>query len=227
VNFRDFEAIITPARIGRYLLACGGNTRNAMTLYRKNIKLSQELFTVITCFEIALRNAIDKHYTLTLGIDWLKNAASPNGIFDNNKCRLTQSNINEAIKNLNYSYTHFKLIAELGFGFWRYLFANNQFTAAGSTLLQIFPSKPRSSPSIQYNHNYILNQLALINDLRNRIAHHEPICFVPGQPVKDTLYVRSHYNLVMQLFQWMNISSASLLFGLDRVVEVCNEIDNS
>ncbi|MCK9641020.1 MAG: Abi family protein [Prolixibacteraceae bacterium] len=226
MNYPDFEEIITPARIGRYLAACGGSTRKAMTLYRKNIKLSQELFTVISCFEIALRNTIDKHYTLTLGNDWLQNAASSNGIFDNNKCRLTQSNINEAIRNLNHSYTHFKLIAELGFGFWRYLFANNQFIAAGSTLLQILPAKPRSTPSIQYNHNYILNQLAVINDLRNRIAHHEPICFVPGQPVKNTMYSRNHHNLILQLFQWMHIDSGKLLFGLDHTLDVCDEIDN-
>lgn len=30
-----------------------------MTLYRKNLQLSRELFTIISCFEIALRNAID------------------------------------------------------------------------------------------------------------------------------------------------------------------------
>jgi hypothetical protein len=87
VKYLEFEIIITQARMGRYLTASGGNTRKAMTLYRKNIKLSQELFTVISCFEIALRNAIDKHYTSTLGNDWLRNAAALNGIFDHKRCR--------------------------------------------------------------------------------------------------------------------------------------------
>ena len=41
----------------RYVQACGGNTRKAMTLYRYNLQLSQELFTIISCFEIALRIA--------------------------------------------------------------------------------------------------------------------------------------------------------------------------
>ena len=177
MRYPDFEKIITPARMARYLAACRGNTRKSMTLYRKNIILSQSLFTVISCFEIALRNSIDTHYTTILGNEWLKNAASPAGIFDNNKCRLTQKDINDAIHNLNLHYTHYKLIAEMGFGFWRYLFANNQFMAAGSTLLRIMPSKPRTTPTIQYNHNFMMNQLAAINDLRNRIAHHEPICF--------------------------------------------------
>ena len=148
------------------------------------------------------------------------------GIFDNNKCRLTQTNINDAIRNLNLRYSHYKLIAEMGFGFWRYMFANNQFKAAGSTLLRIMPSKPRSNPAIQYNHNFILNQFAIINDLRNRIAHHEPICFLPGIPIKDTIYARNHYNLIVQLFQWMEIDAHALLFGLDHIENVCDEIDN-
>jgi len=68
--------------------------------------------------------------------------------------------------------------------------------------------------------------LAEINVLRNRIAHHEPICFLQGQMIKDTTYVRQNYYLIMQLFQWMNINESALLYGLDRIQEVCTEIDN-
>ena len=119
MRYTDFENIMTQARMGRYLTACGGNTRKAMTMYRKNLQLSQELFTVISCFEIALRNAIDQHYAGTFGNDWLRNAAAPGGIVDNSQCRMTKTTINDAIQKLNHSYTHCKLVAELGFGFWR------------------------------------------------------------------------------------------------------------
>lgn len=138
---------------------------------------------------------------------------------------LTQTNINEAIRKLNHGYTHNKLVAELGFGFWRYMFARQQFRIAGSTLLQILPAKPVSTPAVQYNQTYIFNQLFAINELRNRIAHHEPICFQPGLPVKDTTYARRHYNLILQLFQWMGINEAELLYGLDHIVTICSEID--
>ena len=117
MKYRDFENIMTSARLSRYLAACNGDSRKAMTLYRKNLQLSQELFTVISCFEIALRNAIDKHYTLTFGNNWLQNAAAVGGIFDSNNCRYTQQGIVDGIRKLNRSYSHFKLVAELGFGF--------------------------------------------------------------------------------------------------------------
>lgn len=225
MRYSEFANILTHARMNRYLLACGGNTRKAMTLYRKNLRLTQELFTVISCFEVALRNKIDITVTNSLGNDWLRGAASRGGIFDSSRCRLSRDNINDAINKL-HTYSHHKLVAELGFGFWRYMFAQNQFNATGRILLRVFPSKPKSTPTAQYNNVYIFNQLAKLNEIRNRMAHHEPICFLPGQPVKDTIYARQHYNLIMQLFQWMQIDAASLLYGLDHINTICNEIDN-
>ncbi|HNO92309.1 Abi family protein [bacterium] len=225
MKFQDFERIMTTARLSRYQAACGGNSKRAMTLYRKNLQLSQELFTVISCFEIALRNAIDKQLLQTRGNDWLRNGATAGGIFDNPNCRLTKENIDDAMHKLNHFYTHNKLVAELGFGFWRYMFAPNQFAATGKTLLQIFPAKPTSTAAIQYNHTFVFNQLAQINNMRNRIAHHEPICFVPGQSVKGTTYARQHYGLILQLFQWMSIDEGKLLYGIDHINTVCNQID--
>ncbi len=211
--------------MSRYLAACGGNTKKAMTLYRRNLQLSQELFTVISCFEITLRNAIDKQCTISLGSDWLRNAANTGGVFDNYNCRSTKANIADALSNLHAHYTHNKLVAELGFGFWRYMFASHQFNATGRVLLPIFPARPTSTPAIQYNHTYVFNQLAQINKIRNRIAHHEPICFSQGHPAKDTRYVRQHYAIILQLFQWMSIDVGALLYGLDHINTVCGEVD--
>ena len=197
-----------------------------MTLYRLNFKLSQEFFTIISYFEISLRNKIDKHLTSTLGNDWLKNGAQTHGIFDNGRTRLTQSIINDAINSLGSSYTHNKLVAELGFGFWRFLFAQRQYTATGRDLLRIFPAKPISSQTNQYNQNYVFNQLAEINKFRNRIAHHEPICFRNSQSIKDTTIARQQYGRIIQFFQWMNINASELLYGIDHINKVCTDIDN-
>ena len=182
MDHNNFEKTISPQRFGRYLVSCKGNTKKAMTLYRLNLKLSQEFFTVISCFEIALRNSIDNHYIAVYGIDWLNNSCVKNGIFDNSQCRYTRDTIQDSISKLskNNSYNHNKLVAELGFGFWRYMFAQNQYNFAGRTLLRIFVKKPISTPKIQYNQTYIFNKLAQINEFRNRIAHHEPVCFQVG-----------------------------------------------
>lgn len=69
--FDDFKDVISEQRMNRYLFSVNNNTRNAQTLYRKNLKLSQEMFTIISCFEVALRNKINKHYTSLYGVEWL------------------------------------------------------------------------------------------------------------------------------------------------------------
>ena len=224
--YSEFEKIITPPRLNRYLRACGNDTRRAMTLYRKNLKLSQEVFTVLSCFEVALRNEIDKHYTHLHSNHWLRDAAAAGGFYDRPENYKTKRTINDTIVKLGVAYTHYKLVADLGFGFWRYMFVDRQYRAAGNTLLRIFPSRPASTPLHNYNHTFIFNELSKINDLRNRIAHHEPICFLPGAAVRDTTYIRQHYNLILQLFQWMQIDEAALLYGLDHINTVCNEIDS-
>lgn len=226
MRYSEFENILSTARMSRYLNACAGNTKKAMTLYRLNLRLSQELLTVISCFEVALRNAINTH-CLPIGNDWLRDGAvvGGSGIFDNRNCMFTAANINDAVRKLSYNYSHNKLVAELGFGFWRYMFAQHQYTATGRNLLRIFPAKPTSTPAIQYNHTYVFNQLAQINNIRNRIAHHEPICFQIGHSLKSIVFVRQHYAIIQQLFQWMTIDESALLYGIDHINTICIQID--
>jgi hypothetical protein len=128
--------------------------------------------------------------------------------------------------DLGTDYTHPKLVAKMDFGFWRYLFSRKQYRALGQNLLNIFPAKPSSSLIIQYNQIYVFNELAKINQIRNRIAHHEPICFRPSFPIINTTYVRQHYHLILQLFQWMAIDEAALLYGIDHILSICNTIDS-
>jgi hypothetical protein len=108
---------MTASRMNRYLFACSGDTRKAMTLYRRNLQLSQEFFTIISCFEVALRNKIDNHYFHIHGNNWLKNAAGRGGFYDNPQNYNTKVVINTAIAKLNTSYTHNKLVAGLGLVF--------------------------------------------------------------------------------------------------------------
>ncbi len=72
MKFTEFEETISPERMHRYVLACGNDTRRAMTLYRYNLKLSQEMFTLISCFEVSLRNRIDREMQVNFGADWLR-----------------------------------------------------------------------------------------------------------------------------------------------------------
>ena len=41
-----------------------------------------------------------------------------------------------------------------------------------------------------------------------------------------TEYIRVEYQKIQTLFQWMGIDSKSMLYGLDRVIKVCDRIDS-
>lgn len=225
MRFKDFEYTMSSPRMARYLIACNNNTQKAMTLYRKNLRLSHELFTIISCFEVSLRNAIDRGCLAHLGADWLYRAVCNGGIFDNRQCVMTANTIREALQACGGQYNHHKLVASLGFGFWRYLFSRHQYRATGQQLLGIFIARPSGNAHVKYNALFVFNQLAEVNKIRNRIAHHEPICFVSRQSMIDTTYVRERYEIILELFRWLAIDEAALLYGLDHIHRICDEID--
>lgn len=227
MKYKDFERIISADRMTRYVQACGGDTRKAMTLYRYNIELAQTVFAIIGFFEVALRNAINNHLTARFGSEWLKDSVMPNGIFTLPILSKTHNIIIFAYNKLqrDNAYSHTKLLAEMEFGIWKYMFSPIQYRQTGRDLLRIFPNRPRSSAQAQYNPSYIFNELDKINTLRNRIAHHEPICFPAQGEQIYTDYIRNEYQKMQVLLEWMGIENNKFLFGIDHVYRVCNKID--
>jgi hypothetical protein len=206
----QFHTAISTPRFQRYLQVCGNRDR-ALALYRANIILSQQLFGVIGVFEVVLRNSIDRHMIAQQGDEWLANAVASGGFFDiSSGCEDTYHYVQEAIHRLGIQYTHDGLIAKLTFGFWTYLFSAKEFAAAGSSLLGVFPDRPFGTKQ-----KTIFQNLIKINDLRNRIAHHEPICFE-----KDTISTnrtKKRYHSILDLLGWLGCNPEQILSGIDMV----------
>jgi hypothetical protein len=227
MRYSEFEELFSAKRMQKYLAACNNDTRRAMTLYRYNLKLSQEMFTIISCFEVVLRNRIDKEMVSQRGNDWLRDAILPNGaLYYDRRVENTRKIIEKAYNGLmrEGNYSHSKLLSEMEFGVWKYMFSNAAYALMGQRLLRIFPNKPTSSRQHRYDNTYVFQELDYINKLRNRIAHHEPICFARPNAVIDTSYVLNQYARMMKLFQWMNVDGASLVYGLDHVGNVSGKV---
>lgn len=224
--YSDFEHILSAKRMQRYLVACNGDTRKAMTLYRLNLRLSHEMFTVVSCFEIALRNAIHQKLIPVFGQDWLRDSILQGGMFYSLPEKSKRNIVGEYNKmDRNGSYDPDQMVASMEFGTWKYMFSQTQYRVTGQCLMDIFPSKPRSSAQFQYDRRYFFNELDHVNSIRNRIAHHEPICFTHTSLGIDTSYIETEYDRIKRLFSWMNIDSNALLYGLDHVKAVCKTIN--
>ena len=213
MKYVNFERFFSQKRVSRYVQACGSDTRKAMTLYRYNLRLAQEIFTIISCFEVSLRNAIDEKLVPILGSEWLKDSVMPGGIFTTPKLKKTYNTIIYSYNKLDSQgeYSHSKLIASMDFGMWKYMFSPLQYQLTHQSLLGIFPYKMRSTPSCHINHTYFFNELDQVNTLRNRIAHHEPVSFYLQDPVIDTTHIMTEYQKIQTLFAWMGIDSQSML----------------
>ena len=232
MNFNEFQHIVSSARLNRYLEACNGDHIKTIALYHANIRVSLEMFAIIGGFEIALRNAIDQVMTSTYGHDWLRNAVKDNGFFNTPQCRDHARIICLAYDKLvkHNIYTHSNLLAKMEFGVWKYMFSSPQYRASGRVLLKIFPYKPVTTRQVQYNNTTVFNELDHVNSLRNRIAHHEPICFPTGKSEISTDYINWIYAKISMLFKWMGIDSSdynSRTSNLSKAIDEIEALKNS
>lgn len=195
-----------------------------MRLYKANIRLSQAFLATISIFEVVLRNKIDNHYKQQFqlsaeGHEWLLASIRPGGFLSSAGCYKTSSKIEAAYTALGNHYTHGKLLAELSFGTWKFLFAGKQYQAGGNNLLNIFTHLPAN-----HNQGNVYARLNRINAIRNRVAHHEPICFGMGNTIA-TVYARNHFLDITDMFTWMGVNYQEILTGINGVLKEADYID--
>lgn len=207
-QFEEFARAVSKARLERYLTACNRRKGKAIVLYKANIRLSGSLWGVLSVFEVALRNAIDRHYTECFGTDWLRDQCNPGGYLSLKDCEKSRRNVLELYGDLGNDYSHDRLVAKLGLGFWKAAFGPKEFRAAGSTLLKIFPFRPSGVAQRD-----VCEMLKKINTLRNRIAHHDPVCFEKDKI--STAQAGESYQDCMLLMKWLGIDVGLHLSGID------------
>jgi hypothetical protein len=179
---------------------------------------------ILSLFEVVLRNKIDSHYKLLFPsspnrAEWLLASIQPGGFLTRPGCENSLRVVRRTHDQLGVNYSHDKLLAALSFGFWKFLFAGRQFSAGGDSLLAIFPNLPFHHSQVNVYH-----KLDQINSLRNRVAHHEPICFGQHNTI-STIYARSHYLNITEIVAWMNINHGKLFFGIGSIHRELSFID--
>ena len=228
MTYKQFENIVSARRMERYLIACHGDTKQARRLYRMNMRLACEMFIVVSGFEIALRNAIHNKVSARLGDDWLGRSVRKGGIFYTLPIKAKRNIISTAKKlKENNKYDSDQMVASMEFGTWKYMFSKIQYEATGQFLLKIFPKKPKSSKEQHYDRRFFFNELDHVNSLRNRLAHHEPICFTHNNDEMDLSYAKSEYERIIKLFTWMGIDPKSLFVNTDKVQIIFSKMEQS
>lgn len=158
-------------RLSGYLEASDGDLKAAIALYEWNGAVSAALFEVLGDVEVIVRNAL--HDALSA---WHVRTAREGEWYDNAHGLLApQADADVAAARVRLAkrrrpQSPGAVIAELNFGFWRYLLTKQYSTT-------LWPAMGRAAfPHIDHRRPQVLwARMSRLHDLRNRIAHHEPI----------------------------------------------------
>ncbi len=217
MDFRTSQKLYSVPRMRKYLNACAGNKGKTMQLYRYNLRLCQRFYGALNLFEVMLRNAINEHYAgYYSDPDWIVNQAGTGKLLEYNKDEIRQT---EAGYRRRGIYNNDKMVASLTMGFWTKLFSKKRYKRGGKTLLQIFPNKMKGK-----NQADIYKDLTHIREFRNRIAHHEPICF-DGNGNISTAFARRHYLLICEYISYMGQQPDDVISWAEKPDKFLDAID--
>lgn len=176
----ELEKLISPARFGTFVALSSGDRKLATELYVWTGDLAGALLIDFRHLEIVLRNRVDRAlmaYARSLDsnvVSWLDDSWLP-------ACtNRWDRGANKAIKQAHQmahgqNPSHDAVIAQLTLGFWRYLLkARYEKTFWLPALDDAFTNIPGTTE--KNRRERLENTMIDLNKLRNRIAHHEPIC---------------------------------------------------
>lgn len=172
---KAFRKTISEARFSRYLKMADGDAEHALELYHWNAKLSQSLYLPLQMWEISLRNKLNNFLIWKSNSKWPYDSRVVRNLKSNEVRRLQATISREAQRRKVGIVPTDAIVADLSAGFWVALLTKGYDVpfAWRYNLARIFPNDP--SPDRQA----ISSSCDQLLDLRNRIAHHEPILHLP------------------------------------------------
>ncbi|MFJ4866183.1 hypothetical protein [Streptomyces sp. NPDC088748] len=174
--------LISPDRLNPYLTACGGDPEAALALYRWNGDLAAAFFESLGHLEIMLRNALDarlvqRQQGRNRTAEWYDDPSvrlSP-------KARADIAEAHRRARRDGVTTPRGKIIAELSFGFWRFLLVRQYRSTLWPDLAGAFPHAPNRAITT------VEDPVKRLHKFRNRIAHHEGIWHLPLAARRDDI----------------------------------------
>lgn len=209
------ERYVTQARLGPYLAETGNDYALAEELYVWNLRVSGAFHEVLGVFEVALRNALCeqlRHWHGKRTGTWLDD---PTSTFDARRIEQIKAAC-RALSQKGKPLTEGHIVAELSFGFWRFLLSKRyQNTLWAPHLRKAFPGMRTQRREVVYKH------VEALLTLRNRIAHHEPIHRFPLADLADL------HAAMLLVTSWIDPGMSNWLANLSRVPSVLAAKPNS
>ncbi len=172
-DYDDLLNLLSAERLGSYLNATEHNVELAFGLYEWSMRAAAEVMHTTGMVEVVVRNALDQQLTQWAAQrgagSWLDTVPlDQRGLDDISKARgrATRFGRDEEV--------HGKVVAELSFGFWRFLVARRYLTSLWVPALGSAFSHCEDA-DLSARRDSVDSILRELNFVRNRAAHHEPM----------------------------------------------------
>lgn len=163
--------IFSAPRFATYLAAKNGHRVEALELYQWNLDVSCAFFAPLQVCEVSIRNAIAEAIELTYGPNWPYEQSFEIALPNPPRSYSPRANL---LQHRNEPTTG-KVIAELKFVFWERMFTRRHDSTIWNHHLRTVLPHVDPNKTVQELRKDAYDTLNAIRDLRNRIAHHEPI----------------------------------------------------
>jgi len=194
----------------KYLDFHFNNEKKALVHYKENILVSESFYSILSVFEVALRNCL--HYELSRHYatpDWYLHVVSTPGMKQINKdVNIAQVHINKR----NETVTASKVVAELTLGFWVMLLNAEYEMILWKSLRKAFPCLPKKERQ-RHKVSVALNN---IRNFRNRVYHNEPVAWS-----FDAL--ESIHEEIIEVLGWLNAELPEYARSISRFHAVLDQ----
>jgi hypothetical protein len=215
INHAAIAQRLTTDRLGSYLAATGGDLASAIALYDWNAEVAGALHEDIGRLEVVFRNSLDEALVAYGGSQgWPSVWYRRTQLFPGKHGARALEDIKTArtrATRRGAAETHGKVIAELSFGFWRFLCTPPYLTSLWvPALAGAFPNHPKCGDPRAVRKE-VEDRVQRVHFLRNRIAHHEPIHHRNLQRDVDS---------ITELTSWICSDTRDWVVGASRVAGV-------
>ncbi|WP_417262665.1 hypothetical protein [Celeribacter sp.] len=175
VQKEKIPAALSETRFSRYLAHCEGDVTKGLDLYRWNVEISGECLKVLHICEITFRNAVSAALEAQYGVNWPSVRAFQVSLPNPSRGWSARNDIEVLARKYRHDSQVGKLIADSKFAFWCKLMNASQNDRIWNKHFRIaFPNAPLRL-STNEERQEIMDAISEVRELRNRIAHHEPI----------------------------------------------------
>lgn len=156
---------LSEPRLGPYMAAADDDIHRALELYDWNGTVASAAFGALEVLEVVVRNGFNDALVAQYGPDWWRPDAAT---------FLQERSLDQVIEAIDRyekppdGLSTDKFVSEMSFGFWTALVARRYDQQWREALHRAFDDTPPSRKQVQ-------KQMYRLNEIRNRIAHHEII----------------------------------------------------